>query len=85
MIRAALGRRACAGVPRAFLAAMARGGDVGRRLLRHLLPFYTKALSRLTDSACVGDSRARAELGFRSTTTLHDVMPALASSIVRAA
>lgn len=84
MIQEALGRKARGPVlPRAVFRVAARGGDLGRRVLRRRLPFDSQVLASLAQSACFDISRATSELGYRPTVSLRTLMPAIVDAAIR--
>ena len=82
-IRLALGRpTAGKGIPRSVFSAAARVGDLCGGLLGRRVFFDGRAYDRIAGSAHFDSARARAELGFRPTATLYDLMPALVRHVV---
>jgi nucleoside-diphosphate-sugar epimerase len=82
MILGALGRRPSAvTIPRFAFDAAARAGDLAGAILGRRVFFDSEALERIAGSAHVDASRARRELGFKPTTTLSEIMPALVRSV----
>jgi UDP-glucose 4-epimerase len=82
MILRALGRppRAVT-IPRFAFDAAARAGDLAGAILGRRVFFDSVAFERIAGSAHVDASRAHSELGFKPTTTLSEIMPALVRSV----
>jgi nucleoside-diphosphate-sugar epimerase len=84
LIRQTLGRRhPSVAIPPIVFRTAAHIGDALSILTRKRVPFDSRALARLSQSAVFSAERAIRELGFQPTTTLPDLLPAMVADLSR--